>query len=76
MTSLTALDLSSCYDVDDEALLIVAKLPHLKSLSLSWSDISDDALTMICGGQIKRRDERGRAADNRVVHDFTVCARE
>jgi F-box/leucine-rich repeat protein 14 len=60
MTTLTSLDMSSCYDVDDEAVLIVSKLPQLKSLSLSYTDISDGAVAIICGGQVKRKDDKNK----------------
>jgi len=68
LTSLTSLDMSSCASVDDEAVLIVSKLPQLKSLSLSFTDISDGSLAVICGGQIRRRDEKSKP----VLIDYTV----
>jgi hypothetical protein len=68
MTTLTSLDMSSCYDVDDEAVLIVSKLPQLKSLSLSYTDISDGAVAIICGGQVKRKDDKNKT----VLIDYPV----
>lgn len=60
--------MSSCYDVDDEAVLIVSKLPQLKSLSLSYTDISDGAVAIICGGQVKRKDDKNKT----VLIDYPV----